>query len=632
MRAPVFIAALAGWCLVSAAAPLRAQAPTPDGWVVLPVDEYRTLRDRALGVVPPLPPPPVEAALTRVDYELQVDGESIAGRAILTVDVLADGWARVAIPAGLMVRDARVDGRPVPLVEEGAPHLLLSRAGRALVTLELVVPLALAAGTESIALPSSTAPTTRISLVLPRSGVDLTVSGGFIAERVEQPDESRWTLYGLPNEKLALSWKRRVDDRRASLPLRMRARVSQFVGLAEDTCQVTASVRIEIVQGSAQDFTILVPAGLVINQVSGATVADWQAADSTLRVRLLEPVSSEATFVVQAEMRSPRDGAISIPLVRAPDAERESGGVAVDVLGAGEIADRQVRGLEPADPSELGDVVAGRESPSMIGFRLRPMTGADPRGLTVTVVRYTPQAVLVANVEEARYRILAAAEGRMLVKAEYAVRNNQRSFLKLSLPAGATVWSAEVAGRPIRPGLAEEGSVLLPLDKGRVGQDAPTFVVEVVYLQRTGAWTDRGRAAIELPALDLPVSRTGLRLFYPPQFQVALQPGVFRPEQDHGPFAEALRRPVPVATAGSVAARIAPPPPAAAPAAADAASAGLQALVDRFRSESGERTVVGILPVDVNVPDFGPSVFLAAELTAESRAPSFELSVKRARD
>ena len=154
------------------------------------------------------------------------------------------------------------------------------------------------------------------------------------------------------------------------------------------------------------------------------------------------------------------------------------------------------------------------------------------------------------------------------------------------------------------------GSVLLPLDKGRAGQDAPTFVVEVVYLQRTASWTDKGRTAISLPALDLPISRTGLRLFYPPQFQIALQPGVFRPDEDRGPFADALRRP-------------AAPPPAPAPAAErDMASAGLQRLVDRFRVESGERTVAGILPVDVNVPDFGPSVFLAAELTAESRAPS----------
>ena len=631
MRTPVLIAALAGWCLVLAAAPLHAQAPPPDGWVVLPVDEYRTLRDRALGIVPPPPAPPVEATLTRVDYELQFEGESIAGRAILTVDVLAEGWARVPIPAGLMVRDARIDGRPVALVEEGAPHLLLSRAGRALVTLELVVPLASAAGTESIALPTSTSPTTRIALVLPRSGVDLAVTGGFVAEQVEQPAETRWTIFALPNEKIGLSWKRRVDDRRATLPLRTRARVSQFVGLAEDSYQVTASVRVEIVQGTAQDITLVVPAGLVVNQVSGATVSDWQSVDGALRVRLLEPVSSEASFIVQAEMRAARDGTMTIPIVRVPDAERESGGVAVDVLGAGEIADRQARGLEPADPSELGDVIAGRESPSMVGFRLRPIAGTDPRSLTVTVVRYTPQAVLVANIEEARYRVLAAADGRLLVKAEYAVRNNQRSFLKLSLPEGASVWSAEVAGRPIRPGLAEEGSVLLPLEKGRAGQDAPTFVVEVVYLQRTAPWNDNARTAVALPALDLPVSRTGLRLFYPPQFRIALQPGVFRPEQDHGPFAEALRRLVPVAAAGS-AARIAPPPPAAAPAPPDAASAGLQRLVDRFRNESGERTVVGILPVEVSVPDFGPSMFLAAELTAESRAPSFEVAVKRARD
>ena len=73
MRAPVTIAALAGWCLASAAAPLLAQAPTPDGWVVLPVDEYRALRDRALGVAPPPPAPPVEATLTRVDYDLPVE-------------------------------------------------------------------------------------------------------------------------------------------------------------------------------------------------------------------------------------------------------------------------------------------------------------------------------------------------------------------------------------------------------------------------------------------------------------------------------------------------------------------------------------------------------------------------------
>src|SRR5688572_23221553 len=74
-----------------------AQVPAPDGWVVLPVDEYRDLRARANPNPPRPPDPPVEATLTRVDYELRSDGESIGGRALLTIDVLREGWVRVNI-------------------------------------------------------------------------------------------------------------------------------------------------------------------------------------------------------------------------------------------------------------------------------------------------------------------------------------------------------------------------------------------------------------------------------------------------------------------------------------------------------------------------------------------------------
>jgi hypothetical protein len=302
-----------------------------------------------------------------------------------------------------------------------------------------------------------------------------------------------------------------------------------------------------------------------------------------------------------------------------PSAERETGAVAVDVVGAGEIAERDARGLDPADPSDLGDLVAGRESPSMVAFRMRPLAGTDARSLMVKVVRYTPQAVLIANVEEARYRTLASQDGKLLVEGRYAVRNNQRSFLKVVLPAGAILWSAEVAGRPVRPALAEAGSILLPLEKGRAGDDAPTFVVGLVYLQgERAAWLEKGRARVDLPSLDLPISRTGVELFYSPRFHIEAQPGTFRVEADPGPLAEALRQ-----------------SPAAAPVVADKkvqgdrAAAGLQTLVDRFRSESGGRSVVGSLPVHVAFPAFGPSIFLAAELTAEATAPCVELAYRR---
>ena len=185
--------------------------------------------------------------------------------------------------------------------------------------------------------------------------------------------------------------------------------------------------------------------------------------------------------------------------MRLPAAERETGGLAVDVIGPGEMADRQPRGLDPADASDLGDIVQGRESPSMAAFRFKPIAGSAPRALTLTVTRFTPQAVLVANVEEARYDALVAEDGKTLVHARYAVRNNQRSFLAVTLPPGSTLWSATLAGRPIRPGLSAEGAVLLPLQKGRTGEEAPAFVVELVYLQRAERVDRQGQRAARSP-------------------------------------------------------------------------------------------------------------------------------------
>ena len=611
----IFVSAL---CLVTRATAQTTPLPvSPEGWVVLPVDEYRALRERANPQPPQPAAPPVDATLTRIDYDLRIENDTVAGRALLTIDVLRDGWTRVQIPAGLMVRDAQLDGQPVPLVEGPPPHVILSRAGRAVLTLDIALALTSSGGTESIALPASASPISRAELALPRVGVDLSVTGGFVADRVESAGESRWTTFGRPNQMLTLSWKRKVDDRRAEQPLRTRARVTTLVGLGEDVSQVAAAVRLEILQGLAREVVLALPPGVAINQVNGATVGDWVVTNGMLRVRLLDPVATETSFVVQGDTRAPREGAVTVPLFRVPGAERETGGVAVDVIGAGAIAERTTRGLEPADPSELGEIVASRESPSMIAFRLRPLAGSDARSLVVTVVRYTPQAVLIANVEEARYRTLAWEDGGLLVEARYAVRNNQRSFLKVTLPAGATVWSAAVGGRPIRPGTAERDAVLLPLEKGRAGEETPIVVVELVYLQRIDSWIDKGRARLALPAVDLPVSRTGVELYYSPRFRIALQPGAFRVEDDPGPFAEALRT--------------APAAPASVPTEPQlrAAASGLQALVDRFRTETGGRTVVGALPVHVTFPTFGSSTFLASELTAESLAPSIDLAFRR---
>lgn len=613
------VRALVVWVLVglSFGPAVRAQGPPrAEGWVVIPVDEYRALRLRAFPPDGPPEPPPADATLTRVEYDLRAGGDSIAGEARLTIDVLREGWVRIDVPAGLLVRSARVDGRPIALIDKPAPHVLLSKPGRAVLALDVVVPLKTVGDGEALTLPASPGAVSRVALVIPREGVDAAVTGGVLIERPQQA-AGRWIAYGRGGQPLTLTWKRRVEVAPAAQPLKWRGHVTQIVGLGEDASPVTASVRIEITQGVASTVDVTTPEGLVVNQVSGALVADWDFRSGLLKVSFLEPVAAQASFTIAGEARAPRDGPVAIPLVRLPAAERETGGVAVEVLGAGEIGARQARGLDPADPSELGEPLKGRHSPSMVAFRYRAQDGRSPRSLSVEVARYATQAVLVANVEEARYDALLWEEGKTLVRARYAVRNTQRAFLGVTLPHGATFWGAAVGRRPIRPGVSPDGSLLLPLEKGRAGEEMPAFAVEVTYVHRGAAWAEKGRATLPLPAVDLPVSRTGVVLHHSPRFRLAAEAGAFAVADDPGPFTEALRSDEIAVARGT------PEPPAA------AAAIASEDVIAQFRRDTAGRAVTGPLPVRVPFPDLGPSIFLMSELTAESKTPSIGFSYKR---
>jgi hypothetical protein len=488
--------------------------------------------------MPPEPEPaggPVEATLSRVDYELRVHNGIASGRANLTVDVLKDGWVKIPIPAGLLVREARVAGKAVSIVNGAA---VLSARGRSVLTLEVAMPVNTAGGEERLSMPPSGSGVTRASLAVARPDVEVKVVGGILSDQAE----GAWLAYGRGDEPLVFSWRQKdpvvAKAPEAKPPLRMRGSLVELVGLGEDGSSITAEVSLEVFQGEAERVKIRLPEGVTVNQVPGATVADWDVKGGELVVAFLEPLSIGTKFVVQGEIKLSRDGAMEIPLLRLADVERETGGVAVEVLGAGEITARKPQGLEPAEAAELGATVVARQSPSMVAFR--PRAGAQARSLNLTVARYTQRAMLTAIVDEARYRVLLSREGKTLVQARYAVRNNQRSFVKIVLPAGAVLWSATQAGRTVRPGKSEDGGLLFPLEKARAGEEAPVFSIEVLYLARGDAWTDRGRASPSLPSLDMPVSKTGVVLYYPPAYRATVEAGAFRAQeyagsQENGP-------------------------------------------------------------------------------------------------
>lgn len=622
-------------------------APHPSGWVVISVGDYRSLHARAYPPEREPEGPPVDATLTRVDYDLRIDGDVAEGRASLTVDVLKNGWVRVPVPAGLLVREAKLDGKLVSLAPapqaNGGHQLsaLLSKPGRCVLLLDIALPVISTTGEETLTLPSTASGITRASVTLARQGVDLALRGGLLAEKSEAAAQTQWLAYGQGNEPLTFTWKRKTEDHRSTQPLRLRGSLTELAGLGEDSTSVVAEVNVEVTQGAAREVRISLPEKVTVNQVAGATVADWEMKDGQLSVTFLEPLEQTAKFIISGETHSPRDGQIEIPLLRLLNAERDTGGVAVEVLGAGEIKQFKSEGLENADASDLGEVVANRQSTSLSAFRFRAGDAKTPRSLTVEVARYTPQAVLMANIAEARYSVLITGDGKSLVQARYAVRNNQRNFLKFTLPPGATLWSAALAGIPVRPGQSPDGSLLLPLQKSHAGEDAPEFAVEVIYVSKGSAWNEKGQFRLALPSLDLPVSRTGLLIYHPPLFKVTPSPGSFRVEAYEDPASAALNNqrlsemesaaiiPPPAAPSGATGAAILTETDSAISATAPKNQPQMQSQFENFRMALQGGRAPGILPIEVDFPALGPSLFLVSELTAENQPPSADLNYQR---
>jgi len=601
---------------------------TGPGWVVLPVNDYMALKHAASKTEPPEPPPPpVEATLSRIDYELKIDGDLATGEARLTVDVIKNGWVRLPLPEGLMVRDAQLDGKPVNLATRpkekgpGGFDLLLSKTGRSVLTLKIVAPVTTVAGTDILHLPVSNSAVSHATIELLRQGVDVKVTGGLLLDHTEAPSGSRWKANGKGGEPLTFAWRRRVDDARANQPLRLRGVVTQLVGLGEDATQINAEVQLEVVQGLAQEVVVQLPAQFNVNQVSGAMVADWNVSNRELKVSFIEAVANNVRFTLSGELHLPRAGQLDVPLIRLPLAERETGGVAVEVLGAGEIKERRVNGLEEAEAGELGQLISSRPSPSLIAFRMLPAEGQSPRTLSLNVARYTPQAVLAANVDEAEYNALIAVDGKVLVQSRFAVRNNQRNFLKLNLPPTAVLWSAMVAGRPIRPGRGADGSLLLPLEKSKSGEEAPAFVVEISYLDRAPSWSDKGRTRLALVSVDLPISKSRLLVHHPPLFRLSTVPGLsgsFRVAEFVEAESEALRsNPRPVQSQAERR--------------PEEMTSLTQNLVSKLPVQEQSARPARNLPLRFAFPHFGPSIFLISELTSENQIPTIELDFSRNR-
>ncbi|MCC6625149.1 MAG: hypothetical protein IT385_28135 [Deltaproteobacteria bacterium] len=302
---------------------------------------------------------------------------------------------------------------------------------------------------------------------------------------------------------------------------RFDATVDTLFSLAEGVLRAVATIEITIKAGTLGELDVLLPEGINVLSASAPSLREHRVVEPTesdKSRRLNLSFTREMEGAVKIELAwerilTPGDASLSVPLVHVRGATVEEGRLGLEALTAVEVKATKVERLLPIDVQELPQKLVLRTSnPLLLAYHY--VYADPPAELVLGVKRHAEIGVQVATIDRAAYETLWTREGVALTRARYTVRNRGKQFLRVALPAGSVVWSAELGGQPVKPARDQndEGrdTVLVPLSSS-----AAPFLVELVYVQRGDALGFTGSIRGELPIPDLVETESTWTVYLP---------------------------------------------------------------------------------------------------------------------
>lgn len=308
----------------------------------------------------------------------------------------------------------------------------------------------------------------------------------------------------------------------------VRAEVFNAFTVTETLVSARALVKYDIANAPVKEFRVRVPAGAKNVEISGVNIRRRDQQTNDWRVELQSKVRGDYVLTVTWEWpKDSRTNLVELAGIEALGVERESGSLVLVAKPPLQVTEKSAGEL--LNKIDVGELPAwtGRAPESAVlayryvrpGYRLR-----------VEARRYAEAEVLQALVDSARFTTVVADDGQMMTEANLSVRNNGRQHLEIELPKGTTVWSAFVAGEPVRP--SKRGDrLLLPLER-TAASDAP-ITVELTYVGEDHFPRRNGKVALASPLFDVPLKNARWDLFLPPDY-------------DYGDFTGSMTRTVDV--------------------------------------------------------------------------------------
>lgn len=500
-----------------AGAPLPA--PGPAGTVTITLREYDRLVELASrkGKTPDGVPLPF--VLSHAVFKLRVEGQTLVGTVDIDGSLLEKGAVKTPLTNGLTILEAKQAGNSLPLLQEGSNHAaILNGPGPFAVSLGVAAPLTIEAARASFTLPAPLASSAILNLELPGNHANVRVEPGLITNRTTVNGRTAIEAALEPGKPTRIWWStREIAAPVAQREVRFLSDVKTVVSVGESQLRLTALCDLTVIQGEAAEFKLPLPPGFELITASGNTLESSDVSGNILTLRVHDPARRNHQFLIAIE-RSNRETKVSAPLLEFTEAQRETGELLVEGVGAMELTATESGGLRRMDVREASAITRSLSHfPLQAAFRYN-RRASDALGLQLEWRQFQDADVLSAVAEHATVTTLANVEGRSLTEISLRVRNHAKPFMKVELPAGAQLVTAEIEGEAVKPVAGADGT-RVPLLRAGLDSSRP-YTVSFVYQSAGARFAKNGSYNMGLPKLDIPVNLLTWEVALPERLQI----------------------------------------------------------------------------------------------------------------
>lgn len=505
---------------VSALGSDKSALPLPSsGNVTLPVSEYDRLLD--LAAKPPKRPeaPPLAYTIQHAEMQFRVGKGSALGTLQLEGEVFNKGLTKVPMAVDMTVFSASQQNKALPLQQEGRTAMaILPGSSPFSVTLNVGLPLSVEAGRASFKLPVPAAGSVRVSLVLPGDHANVKINPGLITGVKSANGQTTVEAALSPGEPATVSWTtREIVAPQAPKEVRFLSEIKTLVSINESEIRAGILADLSIIQGQPTEFSVLIPAGYEVTDASGTSVESSDVDNGVLTIKLTEGASRRHRLFISMEKPIGETKA-DAPLVNFKNSQRETGEILIEGTSAMELTAKESGGLKRLDLKEVNaDLRSLSRFPLQAAFRYHRAPGETPQ-LAMEWVRFPDSPVPAAIAERAIVTTLVTSEGRSLTEVKLLLQNQSQPFLKIELPAGVNILSADVAGEKVKPVQGTDGSRVPLLRPGF--RPAGAYSVSFVFMHSGNPFARKGGSELNLPKMDVPINLLQWEVFLPDQYKI----------------------------------------------------------------------------------------------------------------